>query len=119
MRKSVVLAFVLAIAVVPAALAGSGVCKSMPCCPSSVAAAGVEMNQPECCTTTTCQEPPAAARDYTTAQTDHQHAPAVMSIAIVPAISVLGDPAARWNVSPPIAPSPLQRRMAILSILLV
>src|SRR5258708_17103896 len=121
MRKAPLLAMVLAIAAMPMAFAGMGFCRSMPCCPPHVAGHSTSVQQPDCCNTTNCDEAPAATGDYTTTKQLHRH-DAVSTpapVAIIPATVVVERPRTTRDLSPPLATTTLQRRIAILSVFLI
>ncbi|MDP9361740.1 MAG: hypothetical protein M3P29_09840 [Acidobacteriota bacterium] len=121
MRKGFIIAALLAIVAMPMAFAGVGFCRSMPCCPPHLAAHLTSIHQPDCCNTTNCDQPPAAAGEYTTAKQIHKQTivTALVPVAIVPTTLTIGQPLATWEASPPLSPPALQRRIAILSILLI
>ena len=121
MRKSLLLAIVLAIVAMPMALAGVGLCRSMPCCRPHLAATASQMHQPHCCKTTNCDQPPDVTGEYTkTSRVDHQHGLFMLGpVVIVPVVATIGPPRETWDRFPTIAPPSLQRRIALLSVLLI
>jgi hypothetical protein len=121
MRKIVLLAMVAAIVAMPMAFAGVGLCRSMPCCPRHVAATASQLHQPDCCNTTNCDQPPDIASEYTKTSRVQQHAgpSGVVSMAVLPVAVTIGPPRATQAAIPSVAPPSLQRRMAILSVLLI
>lgn len=121
MRRSLLLAIVLAIVAAPMAFAGTGLCRSMPCCPPNLAAAGSQMQQPDCCNTTSCDQRPDAASEYTkTNRVDHQHVHSMtVAVAIAPLATTSGPPRATWDALPAVESPSLHRRIAILSVFLI
>ncbi len=120
-RKTAPLAMVLAIVAMPMAFAGGGLCRSMPCCRPHVVATAGELHQPDCCNTTNCDQPPDVASEYTKTNRVQLHAgpSGVIAMAIMPVVLSVGPPRATLEAIPSAAPPSLQRRMAILSVLLV
>ncbi len=121
MRKVLILTLLLAIATMPTAFAGVGFCRSMPCCPPHLSAHATSIQQPDCCKTSSCDEAPAAAGEYTTAKQVHQQSAAIVFVvsAIVPTIPSTAPPRVRPNITPPLTPLSLQRRIAMLSVIVV
>jgi hypothetical protein len=121
MRKTLLVAMLLAIIAMPMAFAGGGLCRSMPCCRQHVVATAGELHQPDCCNSTNCDQPPDVASEYTKTSRIQQHAgpSGVVSMAIMPVVVSVGPPRATLQAIPWVAPPSLQRRMAILSVLLV
>jgi hypothetical protein len=120
-RKSLVFAVLLAFVAMPMAFAGVGFCRSMPCCPPHLAAHLTSLHQPDCCSTSNCDQAPATASEYTPAKQIHeQHGSiALAPAALVPTTLTLAPPVVRWDASPPLPPPALQRRIALLSTLLI
>ena len=119
MRKGLILAMLLAIVSMPMAFGGVGLCRSMPCCPPHPSTHLSPVDNPICGNTANCDQPPAAAGEFTTAkQIPGQHV-VLVPVVIVPTTLTIGRSLATWEASPPIAPPALQRRIAILSTLLI
>jgi len=121
MRKSLLLGIVLAIIALPMAFAGAGLCRSLPCCSPHLAATASQLHGTDCCGTTTCAQRPDVASEYTkTSRVEDQRGLSVLvPLAIAPVVAAMGAPRATGDPLPPAPPPPLQRRMAILSILLI
>lgn len=121
MRKGFIIAVLLAIVAMPMAFAGAGFCRSMPCCPPHLAAYMTSVHQPDCCNTSNCDQPPAAAGEYTSEKRLQKQdvAIALVPVVIIPTTLTIGQPFAAWEASPPLPPPALQRRIAILSTLLI
>lgn len=121
MRKGFILALVLAIIAMPMAFGGVGFCRSLPCCTPHPAAHLASIHQPDCCDATTCEQAPAAAREYTVAKQVHAQIliGVLVAVAIVPTLFTVSQPREEWTASPPLPPRALQRRIAILSAFLI
>lgn len=121
MRKAFILALLVALVAMPMAFAGTGFCRAMPCCPPHLAANQASIQHPDCCDTTSCDQPPAAAGDFTGAKETPAPAPAVTVVVatLVPFPIALEPAPACSDASPPQALPPLQRRIALLSFLLI
>ena len=121
MRKGFSVALLLAIVAMPIAFGGAGFCRSMPCCTPHPAAHLASIHQPDCCDATNCEQAPAAVGEYTTAKQVHRQTliRAHTAVAIVPAPFTISQPRSAWMDSPPLPPPALQRRIAILSTLLI
>ena len=121
MRKGFSVVLLLAIVAMPMAFGGVGFCRSMPCCPPHLAAHPASIHQPDCCNTSNCDQPPAAAGEYTTAKRLHAQAItlALVPVVIVPTLFTIRQPLAVWAASPPLPALALQRRIAILSAFLI
>ena len=120
MRKGFIVAVLLAFVAMPMAFAGTGFCRAMPCCTPHSAGNPASIQHADCCNTPNCDQPPAAAGAYTTARQTHLPA-AVVAIAVIPHLPpsvTLGEPLVRRDSSPALPP-PLQRRIALLSLLLI
>ncbi len=118
MRKVLMLALLVAIVALPVAYGGAGFCRSMPCCPPHAGAQMVDRHQPDCCNTTNCAQAPAGATEYTSAkQIAH---PAPMAVAVLPTTQApIVAPEGPRSFSSVVSPPSLQRRIALLSILLI
>ena len=121
MRKTVLLVMVVAVVAMPLAFAGVGLCRSMPCCRPHISATASQLHQPDCCNTTNCDQPPDIASEFTKTSSVQQHAGpyGVVSMAVMPVVAALGPLLATPEAIPSVAPPSLQRRMAILSVLLI
>ena len=121
MRKGFILALLLVIVAMPMAFGGVGFCRSMPCCPPHLAAQPASIDQPDCCNTSNCDQPPAAAGEYTIAKRIHKQPIVIarVSVAIVPTLLTISQPRAAWAASSPLPTLALQRRIAILSAFLI
>jgi hypothetical protein len=120
MRRVIILAAVLAIVAIPMAVGDIGFCRSMPCCPPQVGAYITDADQPDCCNTTNCAQAPAAGRDYTSSKQPGHDAPVLLAVAILPAVQTFtGRPHFALNAVTPLERQTLQRRIALLSILLI
>ena len=119
MRNGFIVAILLALVAAPTAFAGTGFCRAMPCCPPHLGAALASMQHPDCCNAPSCEQPPAVAGAFTTATQMTLPATAVV-VAVIPLSSTIveGEPLLRWEVCPSLPP-PLQRRIALLSLLLI
>ncbi len=120
-RKLFIFAVLLALVAMPMAFAGTGFCQAMPCCAPQVSAAHASMDHPDCCKTTSCEQPPTAAGDFTINKQSPPPSAAMAAspIAIVRADLTFQPALAHGDTSPPLAIPPLQRRIALLSTLLV
>jgi hypothetical protein len=105
----------------PFAFAGVGFCRSMPCCPSHAAGNSTSVHWPDCCGTSSCDEPPAAASEYVSATRIHSQSLliALIPMAIPPNACAMAPAITIPDVSPPPSPPALQRRIAALSTLLI
>ncbi len=120
MRRTLILAAIVTIVVMPMAVGNIGFCRSMPCCPPHLGAHIADAHQPDCCNTTNCAQSPAAGREYTSAKQADHHAPVLIPIAILPAVQTLtANPDASPGIVASIEPRSLHRRIALLSILLI
>ena len=120
MRKAFILAAILAIVVIPMAVGNIGFCRSMPCCPPHLGAHITDAHQPDCCNTTNCGQAPAAGRDYTSAKQADHYVPVLLAVAIVPTVQTLpGQAHSPLAAVDSVEPQALQRRIALLSILLI
>ncbi len=120
MRRALILAAMLAIVAIPMAVGNIGFCRSMPCCPPHLGAHMADAHQPDCCNTTNCAQAPAAGRDYTNSKQADHHAPALLAVAILPTVQAFtGRPHFALTAMTPLERQTLQRRIALLSILLI
>jgi hypothetical protein len=121
MRKGFAVAVLLTVVAMPMAFAGVGFCRSMQCCPPHLAAHVTSVHRPDCCNTSSCDQPPAAVSEYTTAKQIHKQPVLVppLSVAIVPTVLTMRRPLATVEASTPLPPMVLQRRIAILSSFLI
>src|SRR5207245_6827994 len=120
MRNALILAVMLVIVAVPMAVGNIGFCRSMPCCPPHVGAHITDAHQPDCCNTSNCAQAPAAGRDYTSAKQADHYVPVLLAVAIVPTVpTVLGQAHTPLAAVDSVEPQALQRRIALLSILLI
>lgn len=121
MRKSLLLAIVLAIIAMPMAFAGVGLCRSLPCCLPHLAATASQTHQTDCCGTTSCDQTPDVASEYTkTSRVEDQHGLSIqVPLAIAPVVLTMGAPRATGDPLPTGPPPSLQRRIALLSVLLI
>src|SRR5258707_1381337 len=121
MRKGFIFALLLAIVAMPMAFGGVGFCRSMPCCRSQFTAHVASIHQPDCCNTTNCDQAPAAAGEYTSAKHNQAQTPCatLIPVAVLPTLFTSGQPSTTSAPSPPPPPPALQRRMAVLSALLI
>jgi len=120
MRRALILAAMLAIVAIPMAVGNVGFCRSMPCCPPHLGAHITDAHQPDCCNTTNCAQAPAAGRDYTSAKQADHSVPMLLAVAILPTVQTFtGHPQSGLNAVTAAEPRSLQRRIALLSILLI
>src|SRR6266849_10009163 len=91
MRKALILTAILAIVAIPMAVSNIGFCRSMPCCPPHLGAQMSDAHQPDCCNTTNCAQAPAAGREYMSAKQANHHAPLLLAVAILPAVSTIAE----------------------------
>src|SRR5713226_3224553 len=120
MRRALILVAMLAIVTIPMAVGNIGFCRSMPCCPPHLGAHMADAHQPDCCNTTNCAQPPAAGRDYTSAKQADHYVPVLLAVAILPTVQTFtGHPQSALNAVTAAEPQSLQRRIALLSILLI
>src|SRR5713226_5602306 len=120
MRRALIVAAMLAIVAIPIAAGNIGFCRSMPCCPPHLGAHITDAHQPDCCNTTNCAQAPAAGRDYTSAKQADHSVPMLLAVAILPTVQTFtGHPQSGLNAVTAAEPQSLQRRIALLSILLI
>lgn len=117
MRKAFILAVIAAIVAAPVVLGHVGFCRSMPCCAPHAAAHMADAHHPDCCNTTNCSQTPAAAREYTSAK--HVDAPQFVAVSVIPVVQTLAASCEGTPHTPSASPPPLQRRIALLSILVI
>jgi hypothetical protein len=119
MRKVLMLALLVAIVALPMAYGGAGFCRSMPCCPPQAGAQMVDPHQPDCCNPTNCTRAPAGAAEYTSAKQITHHAPTSF-IAVLPTTQApIATPDESRTLPSPVSPPSLQRRIALLSTLVI
>lgn len=118
-KKVFIFAVLLAMIAMPMAFAGTGFCRAMPCCAPHAGTEGGSLEMPDCCDTTSCDEAPAFACEYTSSkQLTPQTVSGLVAFAILPA--ALTTPIPSFSIdSSPVHPPALQRRMALLSNLLI
>jgi len=119
-RKTLILAAILAIVAIPMAVGNIGFCRSMPCCPPHLGAHMSDAHQPDCCNTTNCSQAPAAGREYMSAKQADQHTPLLVALGVLTTVSTFAvHPEPAPNPFPSVEPRSLHQRIALLSILLI
>jgi hypothetical protein len=121
MRKGLIVVLLVAFIAMPIVLDGVGFCRSMPCCSPSTAGDVTAVLQADCCNTSNCGLAPAASGEYATSKETREPHPAttLASVAVIPASPTIEQPSPAGVSLAPVGPPPLQRRIAILSTLLI